>query len=206
MRHNGIDTTRLYTETLNVDTNTDTIEALLAAATPAGTNAIGFVTVPATVSTSVTRPNDTSAYAANDCWSDSTSAPTTGGFAFTGAARASGKSGIIRSAVITSSADPATLLQGEVWIFDQAATAVNDNAAFALSDSDILNLVAVIPFSLATSTAGSGTNSVAVVTGINEIFTCVGTANLRFLVKVKNAYTPIANEVLQVRLKIDQLS
>ena len=192
----------------NIDTleaNTDTLEALLAAATPAGTNVLGFVSVPVTVSTTVTRPADTNAYLANEAWADSTSAPTAGGFTFTGAGRASGKSGIIRSATITSSADPATLLQGELWLFDASVTAVNDNAAFALSDADVLKLVTVIPFTLVTTTAGSGTNSCAVITGIDEMFTCVGTANLRFLVKVKNAYTPISGEVLQVRLKIEQL-
>lgn len=180
--------------------------AAMVAATPAGTNLLGFVSTPTTISATVTRPADTIAYAANDCWSDSTSAPTSGGFTLTGMSRASGGSGVIRDAVITSSADPATTLQGEIWIFDTSVTAVNDNAAFALSDADVLKLVCVIPFTLATTVAGSGTNSASIITNINKMFTCVGSANLRFLVKVKNAYTPISGEVLQVRLGIEQMS
>lgn len=166
---------------------------------------IGKTVVPfTTINTSVTRPADTTAYAVNDTWSDSTSAPTAGGFTFTNAARLSGGSGIITDAVITSSADPATTLQGEIWIFDQAGTNINDNAAFTMSDADVLNLVGVIPFTLASTVAGSGTNSFSHINGLNIGFTCVGTANLRFLVKVKNTYTPTSAEVLNVKLKIAQ--
>lgn len=159
-----------------------------------------------TCSTSVTRPADTTAYAANDALSDSTSAPTSGGFTFTSAARQSGGTGIITDILVSSSADPATLLQGEIWIADQAMTNINDNSAFAMADADVLNLVAVIPFALQTTVAGSGTNSYAHLTGLGIGYTCVGSANLRFLIKVKNAYTPISAEVLQVRLKCQYTS
>ena len=162
---------------------------------------VGFAT---TVSTGVTRPADTAPYVANDCWSDSTSAPTSGGFTLTGAARVSGGSGIITDLFITSSNDPATLLQGEIWIADSAITNVNDNAAFAMTDGDALLLVGVVPFTLASTVAGSGTNSYAHLYGLNLGFTCVGSANLRFLVKVKNGYTPASGEVLTVRAKIIQ--
>lgn len=153
-----------------------------------------------TVSTDVTRPADTNALAANDAWSDSTSAPTSGGFTFASAARASGGSGIITDAIITTSADAATLLQGEIWIFDSAVTNVNDNSAFAVSDSEIKTMVGKIPFVL----EDAGNNGSASVLGLNIGFTCVGSANLRFLVRVKNAYTPVSAEVLTVRLKILQ--
>ena len=162
---------------------------------------VGFAT---TINTSVTRPADTTAYAANDCWSNSTSAPTAGGFTFTDAARISGGSGIITDIWISSSADPATLLQGELWIIDQAGTNINDNAAFTMTDANVLNLVAVVPFTMLTTVAGSGTNSYAHIQNLSIGFTCVGTANLRFLVKVKNAYTPISAEVLNFKLKIIQ--
>jgi len=157
-----------------------------------------------TATTTITRPSDTTAYAANDAWANSTSAPTTGGFTLSSAARVSGGSGIITDVVIVSSNDPATLLQGELWIFDNAVTAVNDNAAFALSDADALELVGVVPFTLVTTVGGSGTNSFAAVTGLNIGFAAVGSANLRYLVKVKNAYTPASGETLTVRAKIVQ--
>ncbi len=154
----------------------------------------------ATLSTDITRPNDTTTYTANDAWADSTSAPTTGGFTLTGAARASGGSGIITDIYICSSAVPALLLQAELHIFDQAVTAVNDNAAWNLSDSDAKLRLAVIPFTL----LADANNSYVHLTGLNIGFTCVGTANLRYLVKVKNAYIPVALEVLTVRAKTIQ--
>src|SRR5262245_45424593 len=79
-----------------------------------------------TCTTDVTRPADTTAYAANDALSDSTSAPTSGGFTFSSAARASGGSGIITDAIIGTSNDAGTLLQGEIWIFDTSVTNIND--------------------------------------------------------------------------------
>lgn len=155
-----------------------------------------------TVDATVTRPADTTAYTANDCWSDSTSAPTSGGFTLTSMARSSGGSGVLDDIVITSTNDPATLLQGEIWIFDSSVTNVNDNSAFALSDTDVVKLVAVIPFTMQTTVAGSGTNSYAQISGLGIGYTCSGSANLRFLVKVKNAYTPASAEALKVRCKV----
>lgn len=156
----------------------------------------------ATLTTTITRPADTTAYAVNDTYADSTSAPTAGGFTFTGAGSASGKSGVITALTVINSNDPATPMQGELWIFDSAPTAVNDNAAFALSDADALKLVGVIPFALLTTTGGSGTNSFFHLAGLGLGFTCVGTANLRFLVKLKNAYVPANAETLTFRLNV----
>ncbi len=174
------------------------------AALPAGTNAIGGIFgYWATATTQFTRPNDTTAYAANDAMSDSTSAPTTGGFTLSNVARASGGSGIITDMVIGISTAAATSLQGEIWIFDQAVTNINDNAAFALSDGDRDTLVGIVPF---TTASGATNNASAWVSGLNLGFTCVGTANLRYLVKVLNAYTPAALEVLTVRAKVSQVT
>jgi hypothetical protein len=163
----------------------------------------------ATVATTVTRPSDTNQYTANDAWSDSTSAPTTGGFTFTSAARQSGGSGVITDVVIVSSANQATLMQGEIWIFDTAVTAINDNAAFTVSDTEYLTAVAIIPFtmvSIGNATSGAGGNVGVQVSGLNIGFTTVGSANLRFLIKVINAYTPVSAETLTVRLKIAQIT
>lgn len=197
----GILRVALATDSPGVAILGQTTKSASAPVTLASDQALGFAL---TCTTSITRPADTTAYAANDCFSDSTSAPTSGGYTLTGAGRISGGSGIITDILIVSSADPATTLQGELWIFDSAATNVNDNAAFALSDGDALLLVGVVPFTLATTVAGSGTNSYASLQGLNLGFTCVGTANLRYLVKVKAAYTPISAEVLTVRAKIVQ--
>lgn len=156
-----------------------------------------------TVSTDVTRPADTTTYAINEAIADSASSPTAGGFTFTGVARASGGSGIIVDAIITTSGDATIPLQGEVWIFDTAPTAINDNAAFAVSDAEIKTYVGKIPFIM----EDAGNNGACHVTGINIGFTTVGSANLRFLMRTKNAYVPPANsEVITVRLKIEQIN
>ncbi len=159
---------------------------------------VGIVSQVSTLDATVTRPTDTNAYAANDAWANSTSAPTTGGFSLTSAASSLGGSGKITDAIISASAG--TALQGEIWLFDQAVTAINDNAAFTISDAEALTLVGIIPFNCVVTTAA---NSVSYVTTIDIRFTCVGTANLRFLVKVLNAPTPGNAEVLGIRLHVE---
>lgn len=154
----------------------------------------------ATISATVTRPADTNAYVLGDVWSTSTSAPTVGGNVLTGMGRASGGSGIITDIVITNSQNAA--LQGELWIFDTTVTAVNDNAAFALSDADVLKLVGVVPF----LTTIQPSNGAAWVPALGLGYTCSGSANLIFLIKLTAAYTPISAEVFQVRCKIQQVT
>lgn len=155
-----------------------------------------------TCQTDVTRPADAIVYAVNDALSDSTSAPTSGGFTFTSAARASGGSGIITDAIVTTSADAGTLIQGEIWIFDTSVTNVNDNAAFVVSDTEIKTCVGKIAFTL----EDAGNNGFFHATNLNIGYTCSGSGNLRFLVKVKNAYTPTSSEVLTFKIKCLQVT
>lgn len=157
---------------------------------------LGF---PVTVQTDVLLPTS-SVYAGGDAISDSTSAPTSGGFTLTGAARKSGGSGIITDMTIASSADPATRLSGEIFLFNQAVTNINDNAPFVVSDTEIKTCIGVVPFSL----FDAGNNGYSHMTGLNILFTCVGTANLRFLLRARNAYTP-ATDTLTITAKILQL-
>lgn len=159
---------------------------------------LGF---PKTIKVDVTRPADTTAYGVGDAISDSTSAPASGGFTLTNAARKSGGSGIITDVCVMTSADPSTRLCGEIFVFDQSVTNVNDNAAFAVSDSEIKNCVAVIPFSM----FDAGNNGMSHMQGLNIMFTCSGSANLRFLLRTRNAYTPASAEVISVTFKILQI-
>ena len=169
-----------------------------------GANSIPVVTPTddiVTVSTTITRPADTTAYAANDALANSTSSPATGGFTLANAARASGGSGVILDVVFSMSTNAGTPLVGEIWVFDQSVTAINDNAAFAISDAEVQTLVGIIPF---TTNKSGGNNAAGHVPNLNIPFTCVGSADLRFLVKVINAYTPANAEVLSVRAKIQR--
>lgn len=157
-----------------------------------------------TVSASITKSTTTTTYTVGDNWSDSTTAPTAGGYTFTGAARKSGGSGIITDVFVSCSVGPALMLQGELWIYDSAiATNDNDNAAMTNVDADVLLAVGVVPFTLAASAVGS-VNGYAHIQNLNIGFTCVGSADLRFKVKVQNAYVNTASEVLNFRLKIIQ--
>lgn len=151
----------------------------------------------ATASTDITRPNDTTAYSTNDNLSDSTSAPTSGGFTLSNVVRKSGGAGILTDMIIASS-NPAGGMQGEVWLFDSSVVNINDNSAFAISDAEVKTVVAKVPF----TTVADTNNSLAHVQNLNIGFTTVGSANLRYLVKLKAAYTPIAQEVITVRAKV----
>lgn len=160
---------------------------------------LGF---PVTVTTDITRPANTTQYAVNDALSNSTTAPTTGGFSFTGIARKSGGSVLITDLLVTSSNDAATPLQGEVFIFDQAVTNINDNAVFAVSDAQIKTCVARVGFAL----EDVGDNGQYHAQNLNILATCVGSADLRFLIRVKNTYTPASGEVITVIIKAIQLN
>ena len=152
-----------------------------------------------TVTSTIVRPANTTTYAVNDALADTT--PTAGGFTFTGAARISGGSGIITDMFASFEEDAATPLQGVLFIFDTAVTAITDNAAFAVTDAEAATLVAKIPFSL----EDIGNNGFAHVQNLSIGFTAIGSANLRFLVRVKNAYVPTTNSsILTIRLKIQQ--
>lgn len=194
--------------------NIGDVDVLSLPALPAGTNNIGDVdvlTLPAlaagtnvigqtygsfvTCSTDITRPANTTQYTANDAWADAT--PTAGGFTFSNAGRVSGGSGIITDAIICTDADAGTLLQGEIMIFDQAVTAVSDNAAFAITDAEAKTLIGKIPFTL----EDIGNNGWYHAQNLSIGYTCVGTANLRFLVRVKNPYTPASGETLTCIIK-----
>lgn len=169
-------------------------EALQMSAGKLWTAPLGF---PVSISTDITRPADTTAYAANDALSNSTSSPTSGGFTLSGICRKSGGSVLITDVIVTTSNDASTLLQGEVWIFNQSVTNINDNAAFAVSDSEIKTCVAKVPFAL----EDAGNNGFYHSQNLSILATASGSADLRFLVRVKNAYTPANAEVITVIVK-----
>lgn len=154
-----------------------------------------------TVSVDVTRPADSSTYAAGDAFANSTSAPTANGFQLTGVARGTGKTALLTDvAFIYSNATPDVV--GELWIFDSAITAVNDNAVFSLSDADAKKLVAIVPFVINKS---AGSNKVGHMGNLCHLCTCVGSDDLKFLIKVVQAFAPAPGDILTVRAKFARL-
>lgn len=155
------------------------------------------------ITAAYTRPADTTAYTAGDALSDSTSAPTN--LTFTSAFRISDGTAFLISASAVRSVTAGTQPDLELWLFHTAPAATNDNAAWAPSDAELLNVVAVVEFSPSSWKVGSG-NSWAhgALRPDKPLLKGVASANLVGVVVVRNAYTPSSAEVLTIRLAFAQ--
>lgn len=158
------------------------------------------------ITTTLTRPADTTAYAAGDAVTDSTSSPTV--ITFASAARVNNGSGTIIGATCVDSANQATKAQLELWLFDTTATPDNDNAAFTPTDAELLTIVGVIPFNVwyvGDATSGAGGNAVSVAANLSLAYQCGAASTSLFgLVVVRNAYTPVSAEQFSIRLRCMQ--
>lgn len=186
--------------------NSSLVDAKLAA----GENFIGAVGGKTkVVNASFSRPADTTAYAAGDAVTNSTSSPTV--ITFDGCARANAGTGFITGATLVDSANQATKGSFELWVFDTTVTPDNDNAVFTPSDSELATLVCVIAFDTAyigDATSGAGGNCVysgSIVGGGYKAFKCGASSDDLFgLIVVRNAYTPVSSESFTIRLEISQ--
>lgn len=172
----------------------------------------------AIVSASVTRPSDTTAYAAGDALTNSTSAPVVTTVA--SIARYNGGYGRIRHAWLLDSANQTTKADIEAWLFAGTAgpTPDNDNALFTPTDAELANLVGIIEFKGTTksyvgdATSGAGGNVIypgtiagTTVADLNLPFKCATTVkDLYCLFVVRNAYTPVSAEVFTLILDVEQ--
>ena len=158
---------------------------------------------------SITRPNNATAYTANDAISDSTTAPSA--IEIAEAARSPGYGGTILGLQVLSSANQATLPQLEVYVFDSEPTPTNDADEFGLTDADAANLVGLFVvnsfYDLDVTTGADGTAAgFAAAEGDGRpVYKCAaGSQKLWALLKVLNAYTPVALEVFTVTLHLLQ--
>jgi hypothetical protein len=153
---------------------------------------------------SYTRPNDTNAYTAGDVLAESTSAPTV--LTFKGAIR-NGNS-ILKAALCIDSVAAGTKPDLELWLFHTAPTAVNDNAAFTITDAEALTLAGIVPFAVATFQA-SALNCACQKLALDLPLKgsigsrAMASQDLYGIVVVRNAYTPAANEVFTFSLLIE---
>ena len=152
------------------------------------------------------RPNNTTQYAAGDVIEATGAAQ----FVFP-VARVEGGSGVIVDALLTDSANQALKGQFELWLFDTVVAAHEaDNAAFTPTDADLLTLVGVLEFLIpfeGDATVGAGGNVAFPTTRtfLPLAFKCVALSiNLHGTLVVRNAYTPTAFEVFQVRMNVLQ--
>ena len=133
------------------------------------------------------------AYAAGDFVGTSTTAMT-----FANAARVSGGSGVIETAMLVDG--DLQSIAAELWLFDTAPTPPNDNAAWSISDADALTCIGVIPFS---SYYASALNSVSVAKAQNIAFSAVGGTSIYGCLVTRGAPTYVSGN-LSVRLAIMQ--
>lgn len=156
---------------------------------------------------SLTRPANTTQYAAGDVISAVT---TNNHFEFEDVVRRGPSllSGSISSARIVSSANQATKLDAELWLFDTDIAEVADNSAFAPTDAEMLTLVGIIPFPVADwyvgdATSGAGGNAVCQVDGLSIAFQARTTTLYGQLV-ARNTYTPVSGEIFTVDIVVTQ--
>lgn len=159
--------------------------------------------VPTTeVSVNLTRPNDTTAYAANDAITTATSSAS--GYSFSGCARVNAGTGWIVDATLHLSDNNATVCNFELWLFDAAPTIPNDNAAFAFTDSEADTVVAVLKFNGADYTDSSN-NRIYHMTNPPRFFKCASASKaLTGVLKTLTGFTPVAQSTFRVKLKIEQ--
>lgn len=164
----------------------------------ANVKAVGYQVAPSTL---FTRPADTTAYAAQDVVSNSTTAPTL--LQFSGAARANGGSGIILSARHLKSGT--TLASYRLHLYrNNAVTPINDNAQFPLLFANRANRIGFIDFNHATGGTGSDCSH-ALSTYVGMPFICDAAVSSLFgILTTTTAYTPASGEQHFIELAIGQ--
>ena len=158
---------------------------------------------------SITRPANGTAYAAGDVVSEVT---TNDHFSFLESNRPGTKTkqlgGSISTARLHSSANQATKMDAELWLFYADIAEVADNLAFAPTDAEMLTLIGVIDFPVANWKAGKGTVGAggnAVCEAFNLGLAYKGSTGTLFgQLVVRNAYTPVTSEILTAELIISR--
>ena len=151
---------------------------------------------------SFSRPADTTQYAAGDAVSDSTSSPTV--LSFENITDKAQGAILIQEVLVTSSANESTLPKFNLWLFDAEPTAINDNAAFTLTDAENNTVQAVIALDSdnADTRAYTATNNSRMEGTNRQRIIRLGTnTTLYGLLEVTNAYTPVSGETFTITLK-----
>lgn len=145
---------------------------------------------------SLTRPADTTQYAAGEVITAGTAA--TLKFSVP-------ESGKIISAVLIDSAAEATKLDADLFLFNADISDLDaDNAAFTPTDAQIATLVAVVDFDGPNDFhAGDGNLYIRGEQADSVGFEAAVNKTLYGVLVARNAYTPVSGEVLTVKLAIE---
>lgn len=155
------------------------------------------------ISVELTRPSDTTAYAANDSVADSTSAPTM--LALLNAARVSGGSGYITGIRVTTDKKSITPRFRLHFFNTNGATATNDNAAFKTAYADISKYIGYwdMPAMITGADTTNSTDSRSVDLTPRLPFTCAATT-LYVLLETLDAFTPASAQKISVTVFLDR--
>ena len=159
----------------------------------------------------ITRPADTTQYAARDVVADSTSGAVVATFSGCGVPRNTGNdsgSGLIRSATLIQDSYVATSPDFLLFLFTVSPTTQNDNVKFAVTDSDLNNCIGTIPFTtwvIGKDTAGAGGSQIDYEKDVNLVFKCAaGDQDLYGIMIELSTYTPVSGESFKIVLNIEQ--
>jgi len=164
----------------------------------------------------LTRPSNTTAYAAGDVFANVTTnacfvlgtawTETSPGDDLSVARRNSEtKSGNIDWLMLVSSENPVTKMVGDLFVFRAQPTLVADNAAFAPTLAELQNsLVGVFPIT-ADDWHSAGADSVCPIPNSSRVFKLLdidagGTGQMYAVFVFRSAYTPASAETLSLRM------
>ena len=155
------------------------------------------------VAATFARPADTSAYAALDTVSTSTSAPVV--ITFSGMARINAGSGYITKARIMTD-QKTNSARYRLHLFHTAPTLTNDNAAFPLLWADRANRVGKIDFSpMTTEDATNSTCAESLNEAVRLSFTCeAANTALYGILETLDAFTPASGQNFYISLTAEQ--
>jgi len=146
-------------------------------------------------SCAITRPANTTDYASGDIWSDSTSTPTTP--ELENVARIAGLSGALTDLMVMFSGTTARAFW--LYLFREAVTIDNDNAAFSPTYAELQTLVTLLDSANANSFVTAG-GIVYVFEKTRTIKCAAGDASLYPVIELRGAYTPESAEVATIVL------
>lgn len=150
---------------------------------------------------SVTRPTTSATYTVNYAL-NSLSAAATAVLTFQSASDTAGEFINIVGASVTCTRAATTLPEIDLWLFNTIPTAINDNAAMTLTDTENDNVVAVIPFNTWKYTALNSRcdrDSISI-----PVKLAAADTQLYGIPVVKNLYAASASETFKFTLNIER--
>lgn len=161
---------------------------------------------PKIYSASITRPANTTAYAAGDAISDAT-----GDALFEIDTSIDGvdypQDGVIVSAQLISSANQGTALEADVFFFTATPGTVADNSAIDWADAkltgdDFLGLLTFDTWSSGNPASGASGNAVSNLNEKQLRYITDSNGKIYAQAVARNAYTPVSGEVLTLKITV----